>query len=1007
MAVLGWLLAAAALATPAAPGRSPLEPQFRSVAVPQKLVPAVAQDHAGFLWVATSQGLTRYDGYRLKPVELEGQHAAERNLGWIRALSPARDGGLWIGSESRGLLRHDPVSGRVERHGSAAGDAGPHAVIRALAEDGDGSVWVGSLGGGLCRYRPDLRRHERQDLRWRGEPETRVLALRVAADGTVWAGHWRGLARREGGNWESLELPGAAGGVTVLALAEDRSGRLWFGTQDGRLGVVERGEARWLRQDLGLAVQAIAEGSDGLIWVGTKKGLLWLDPADGHQRVALQHDPRQPEGLAGDDISSLLRDRDGALWVAGFGVGLQRHQYHPAFAVRGADADAASPLAAADIRAVLALRQRDEVLVTTQTGHVVRLDARPEAELATLGLWPRGGPQGIVESLAEGPSGEIWLASAGRLQQHAADGRLLRDWKLDGGRAQRLLVRANGEVWLGMQEGLYRLAGAQATALERVQPAAGAPLQGAIHALIDDGDGLWLGGQQGLFRWRSGRLEAVRAAPGQALGTPIVMGLLRGRDGVLWVDTPVSGLHRLAGFDDEGRARCERISERHGVDGRFGGNLEQDAQGRLWSQLQVYDPKQDSLDGFGAAEGASFGTYWFFASTTLRDGRMLFGGSRGLLVVQPRAFKPRAPSAPVVLSSLRVDDSAQALPPQGLRLPAGTRSLAVEFAALDFADPSALRYQYRLLGLDQDWTDADASSRSLRFGTLVPGRYTLQVRASRQGGRWGEQPLALEIEMLPAWWQTVYARVAALLIGLLLLWALVQWSTRSLRRREAVLQALVDARTAELREASLTDVLTGLRNRRYLQLRIDEDLRLCLRRHEPPAVPGPDSDLLLMLLDIDHFKRINDAHGHAAGDAVLVQLAERLRRVFRDTDSLVRWGGEEVLALVRGTHRDRAADLAARVGQAVRDTGFDIGIGEPLQITVSIGFVAFPLDPTLPRLWDWQASLDLADAALYAAKAQGRDGYVGVLRAHGMRAEELPKTPGAWLHEPRLVVRRG
>ncbi|HEY8879251.1 MAG TPA: GGDEF domain-containing protein, partial [Roseateles sp.] len=191
---------------------------------------------------------------------------------------------------------------------------------------------------------------------------------------------------------------------------------------------------------------------------------------------------------------------------------------------------------------------------------------------------------------------------------------------------------------------------------------------------------------------------------------------------------------------------------------------------------------------------------------------------------------------------------------------------------------------------------------------------------------------------------------------------------------------------------------------RYLELRLDDDLRLCLRRFETPDDdnPGPDADLLLMLLDLDHFKRINDVHGHAAGDAVLVQLAERLRAVFRETDSLVRWGGEEVLALARETDRRDAAELAARVCAAVRDKPFEIGPGETVHVTVSIGFCAFPLDPRHPRLWDWRACLALADSALYAAKAQGRDGYVGAVRANGLSPREAPDGLPAWRAEKRL-----
>jgi diguanylate cyclase (GGDEF)-like protein len=1009
-ALAGVLLLCGAAGAWADEAPASLEVQFRSVNVAQNSVPSIAQDRAGFIWVATNRGLTRYDGYRLRPIEQAGESSVQRSLGWVRAMAPARDGRMWIGTEFLGLMAYDPTQDRVEPHGGAHGPTGPHAPIRALAEDARGGVWVGTLGQGLYRYTPADHRFEAQALLWSGEPEQRILALQVARDGTVWAGHWRGLARLHDGAWQTLTLPGLPEGTAVLSLAEGADGRIWLGTQDGRLGVVEQGQVRWVLASLQVPVQALADAGDGRLWVGSKNGLLWVNTATGAIEARLRHDPRRTMGIAGNDISGLLRDRSGAMWVSGYGLGLQCYQHHPAVAVRGPDTDANSPLAEADVRAVLALRNGD-VLAPTQTGRVVRLDGRLGHHLETLGVLPRE-RAGIVESLAEAADGSLWMASAGRLEHRAAGGQLLRDWPLDGGRAQRLLVRASGEVWLGMQEGLYRLPGPTAKALERVHPAQGEPLHGGIYAIVEaprTGE-LWVGGQRGLFRIRDGRPEVVPQAPGEALGSPIVMGLLWARDGTLWVDTPVSGLSRLRGWDGEGRARFDRISERQGLEGVYGGNLHEDAQGRIWSQFYVYDPKADRIDAIGNAEGAGFGTFWFFASAELPGGGLLFGGSRGLLRVQPDAFVPASSSPPLVISALRVNGQPyrQQAMGQGLQLPAGTRSLSVEFAALDFADPARLRYQYRLQGLDTEWTTVDASARNPSFGPLKPGHYVLQVRATAHHALWSPDQLTLPIELLPEWWETTWAQAAGVVLGLLAIWALVRWRTRQLRLREIELRGLVDERTAELRELSLTDALTGLRNRRYLELRLEEDLRLCLRRFESSdgGTRGADSDLLLLLLDLDHFKKVNDAHGHAAGDAVLVQLAERLKGVFRETDSLVRWGGEEVLVLARETTRNDAAELAARVCAAVREQPFDIGQGQRVHVTVSVGFAAFPLDPLHPRLWDWRATLGLADSALYAAKALGRDGYVGAASARGLPPREAPTDVEGWLHERRLDVLR-
>ncbi len=1014
------LLAALFRLASAEPAPGALEPQFATIAVPRDVVGSLAQDRQGLIWIGTSDGLARFDGYRLRPIEREGATAVQRNLGWVRSLAAAADGGMWIGTEVNGLARYDPAFDRVRVLGSGSERPTP---IRALAEDGSGRVWVGTLGQGLLRYEPRTERFEPEPLKVDGEPERRVLSLAVGGDGSLWAGHWRGLMRRDPqGSWTAVALPEGDGeaAIGISTLLEDRDGQLWFGSVDGRVGRLEAGKRPyWLPARFKGGVQALAQGADGTVWAGLTDGIAWLDGSTGALLRQLRHNPHLPGGLAGNDVNVLLRDQTGAMWVGGYGVGLQRHQQHPALAVRGPDADAASPLASSDLRGLLP-RRDGLLMVATHSGPVALLDA----QLRTVGRWPRE-VDTPVDNLAEGPDGSVWLVANGRLEQREPrTARLLASWPLEGGRAHRVLALPNaqgGEVWVGMQDGLYRLASPQGR-IERVRRADGEPLRGGVHALrVEAGSGqLWVGALAGLFRWDGQRLVEVQGAPGEALGFPAVLGLLLTRDGSLYVDTAVSGLHRLKGYDEQGRARFERISERMGAPGRpFGVNLHEDAKGRVWSQQSVYDPIANRLDELSGSEGPPMGTPRFFADAALPDGRLLFSGSRGLLVIDPLAFMPSRYAPPVVISSLRRD--GQPFQPEqdlmrGLKLPAGTRSFAVEFAALDYIDPPKLRYMMRLEGWDSGWTFTDASARFASYGGLPPGRYRLEVYATNHHGMWGDRPLLLDIELVPAWWQTRWAQAAAVLATLGLAWALLRWGvarrTAQLRQRESALQALVDQRTAELREASTTDPLTGLRNRRYLDSRVASDLQLCLRHYTEPRHGNPDrnydeeADLLVVLMDLDHFKRINDRHGHAAGDQVLTEFARRLRGVFRESDVLVRWGGEEFLALARGGARSGATELAQRFCAAIRDQAFTLADGRTLSITVSIGFAVFPLDPEAPRAWDWDATLSLADAALYAAKAQGRDGYVGALRADGLRPEALGPDTETWMKHPRLQIRR-
>jgi diguanylate cyclase (GGDEF)-like protein/PAS domain S-box-containing protein len=208
------------------------------------------------------------------------------------------------------------------------------------------------------------------------------------------------------------------------------------------------------------------------------------------------------------------------------------------------------------------------------------------------------------------------------------------------------------------------------------------------------------------------------------------------------------------------------------------------------------------------------------------------------------------------------------------------------------------------------------------------------------------------------------------------------------RQLEATLKTLGETK-AQLEEASVTDPLTGLRNRRFLLQHIEYETESVLLRYAEEqnsesgesgsAVDGDtDIDLLFFMVDLDHFKSINDTYGHAAGDLVLMQMRERLEGVFRDTDYIVRWGGEEFLIVARWSDRTQAASLAERAHAAVSGREFDIGEGVRVSRSCSIGFACYPFLPHHPAQLSWSQVVELADQCLYMAKRRGRNGWVGL-----------------------------
>jgi diguanylate cyclase (GGDEF)-like protein len=138
------------------------------------------------------------------------------------------------------------------------------------------------------------------------------------------------------------------------------------------------------------------------------------------------------------------------------------------------------------------------------------------------------------------------------------------------------------------------------------------------------------------------------------------------------------------------------------------------------------------------------------------------------------------------------------------------------------------------------------------------------------------------------------------------------------------------------------------------------------------VVPA-DSDVVFLLIDIDHFKRVNDAYGHAAGDRLLQQVARQLTAILRDSDVVARWGGEEFLVISRFTNRERAHELAERIRRKIEALETVLPGGAVIRVTCSIGFAAFPFSRSAPESVGWEGVVSIADLACYAAKREGRN----------------------------------
>ncbi|MFP5248170.1 MAG: diguanylate cyclase, partial [Thermoanaerobaculia bacterium] len=721
------------------------------------------------------------------------------------------------------------------------------------------------------------------------------------------------------------------------------------------------GSVRWIDGMSHFWVYGMTEGGPRELWLATFGGGIDVVDLDSLAIThRLRHDAALSNSIGGDRIGAVLRDRSGVIWVGTWGQGIARHD--PATrAFRTLRYTPADENGLSHPVAVRALQMQDGTIWVGTNGNGIDIFDRN---------WKRVGGHSLnkaaITCLAQAPDGTIYVATLDGSLHRIRGSQFTRLTKADGlpgGQIRAMTFGPRGELWAGSAEGLARIDANGIRAYKHVRDDPSTLSGHAVEAIAFTPNGrMWVGTDNGLNLFDPDRGVATRVTEG--LPNNWVPDLMVDRGGRLWIATHAGAV--ILNEWDGRRATFESVSANLRRPPAPVESLLEDDRGYVWfgAKLRV-DPRTWTARELGSSDGVEPRSFFIASRAKLDDGSLLFGSPEGLLIVQPRAMRAWTFAPPVVATSLRIAGKELAVP-RALTLRPGARDFRLDVAALDFTAPERNLYRYRLEGFDRDWQATDASRRSLTYTNLPPGKYVLRVQATNRTGRWSTNELRMPVEVLPAFYETNWFRVVVGLAVLALISLAWRLRMRHLAARAVQLEKLVKRRTVQLEEAyaqieqaSLTDPLTQLRNRRFLEQVIASDVEMALRRGE---------DLVFLLVDLDHFKAVNDTYGHAAGDAVLVQMAGILRTTFRASDHVVRWGGEEFLIVARFIPRANADELAEKLRAAVESHAFALADGTVLRKTCSIGVAAFPS----ARL-TWEQVVNLADEALYAAKRGGRN----------------------------------
>lgn len=956
------------LQQPALAADTPGAYTFRSYGPEQGLrnqaVTGLAQDRDGFLYVATEDGLFRYDGSRFQ--RFGNAHGLPSDS--ITSLYREPGGRLWV-INAKGALAwagSGPDPAFAERQL-------PDLHIESMAATRDGQLLLGTSDGV-----------------YEGMPGklAPVAGLPRAESGAVWIapGGEEALATVKGvlyhrsgkGAWVARTLPSGFKNELINSLLKDQRGRIWI---RGRRVLLRLAAFNGAAEDMsaqlpGASVtraQLLADTQGG-VWAPTNLGLVRFD--DNGKTFITEH-----QGLPGQWVTSMLFDREGNLWIASEGV----HRLQGRLAWTAHTRRQKLP---SDTVWNLA-RSRDGILWAGTNRGLAQAGEKQWEVLP-------GTEERSLYASAQDAQGNFWVG--GNNAKDAANSLLLRAagstgfvpvalTGLDGPSTVNAMdFGPDGALYLGTQaHGLHRLAREGKDYVTRSVALPGGDPKEQINQVLRDRAGrLWVSGMAGLAlfdgnRWRRfGKADGLRENHVETVAVDA--------GGEVWVS--YWNMHGLSRFkpDAAGIGKVSHIDQPAALVADNIYSLGFDAGGALWLGTAQGAKRwhQGRLDQFGRGEGlpsddAAANAFW-----PDRNGDIWLGMASGLAHYHAAAELP-APPLPTTRVLRLQDGNGTDLTAPTPRVGWSSRALTFHFAALSYINEARVRVQVRLAGFEDAWRDTGI--REARYTGLPPGNYRFEVRASLGDEVWG--PVSVrEVTIEAPWWRTGWALAALVLLASSLVALFVRWRLGWLHRRNIELEALVGARTvaleqanAALQEASMVDPLTGLKNRRFLGLSMPDELARVSRQyraadHERASI---NKTLLFYMVDIDHFKSVNDTYGHAAGDLVLQHCSSALRKACRDADFVVRWGGEEFLIVARNSDRSYAELLANNLRKAVSELRIDVGNGVILQKTCSIGFAAFPAIESAPQAHPWEAVVKMADQCLYAAKLSGRDAWVGLI----------------------------
>jgi signal transduction histidine kinase/ligand-binding sensor domain-containing protein/AraC-like DNA-binding protein len=827
----------------------------------QNTVDCILQDSRGFMWFGTWNGLNRFDGYNFMVYKSETQGKSLSN-NFVYSLCEDKNGNIWVGTKN-GLNFLDYATNQFTNlfHDPNNSNSIASNRINIVYCDHNGFIWVGTTDNGLDRIEIKdkttftITHYKNTPGDPKSLPSNEINSITSDRSGNLWVGTNQGLYRFNHQTKSSKTYknnpfdPATISYNQVLSIYEEKSGTLWIGTFNGlnRLNpTTEKFERFFSNPDnpkslSHLTVNAIAEDSNGNLLVGTLGGLNRLDKKDN----SFYHFPvnqNDDYSLNNEFVSCIFPDKQGNVWIGTDKGGINK--YNANQKEFGYIAHVSGSLNSLSYNTINSVLDESSVLWVGTAGGGLNYYDKQSKTFRYFKNSPHDASSinsNFITSLCPDNKQNLWIGTWGggleKMMSAFGNGRFQHHVNLPDPKSicnsfiSSLWYDKKGFMMVGTLGGLDMFYPDKESGFKHL--ASNPNWKNKITevgCIIEDKKGYyWVGTRYGLYRVHGSKLENelkdndlthFTNTPNQSNSLPgnYIISLCEDHNGDLWVGTYGNGIGKLHVQSDNSIV-FTNYTQRDGLCNNVAYAIIEDNYGILWistdNGLSRFDPKQNRFKNFYVTDGLQSNQFYWSAAYKNKEGKLFFGGIKGLNFFMPDSIKDNSFIPKVAITDFKIYNNTVNIglwndkkvilsktisETSEINLSYKENVFSFEFSALDYFLPEKSQYQYKMEGVDLDWVTVPASRRFVTYTNLKGGDYIFSVKASNSDGVWNDNPTKLKIHISPPFWATIWFRVISIISISIIILTYFRFRTMRLETQKRVLEIMVKERTAKIEE---------------------------------------------------------------------------------------------------------------------------------------------------------------------------------------------------------------